>query len=328
MDGSVNTILFGISRPEMVADTIPKIRAICDAHGISEQQAIDSVTKNTINLMSQRKHQNPKVKIVAHVDYAIQLWHSPMLKDFFSPNVLERILSFVDYIFTAEPAMAHYLYSVMGGKRDVFLIPHPSNVHALKSMHKGIVERYGGKQFKENIIRSIIHRYDNNWMAPYIVTNNSFDKTAPGAPLCAAIAMDGSNQFVTELRSMGWEYVEVGSPHELWLEKMARTRVLVDSYHNINTYGRSCVEAACMKTPLIGSSITYLQDIIFPKITSAPNHIQDQCDMLNRLLTDGGFVKEVTDYAYEKVDMVNYENSRNNFELMLNGGMVPFLKGR
>lgn len=327
MSGEFNTILFGISRPEMVADTINNVREIAAKYNLQDADILARSTGQAFHLIEERKKIDKEVKIVAHVDYAIQLWHTPMLREFFNPRILSRILSNVDYIFTAEPFMGEWLYSLLGQKRDVYFIPHPTNTFALKQIRENLIKSYGGKQFKENSIRAIIHRYDNNWAAPFVVLD-FLDKTDLRSPIPIYVAMDGNQQFVTELRSFGCDYVEVGTPHEAWIEKLARTRILIDSYHNINTYGRSPVECACLGTPIVGSSATYLQSILFPDTTSEPNSLVKQIEDVKKLLSDEDFYLQVCKKAYNKVEEFNYLNSRNKFEGMLNGTLEPKWKAK
>lgn len=321
MDNEFNTILFGISRPEMVADTIPRVNALVQELKKSPDEIINQITRDIPLMLEERKSKDPNIKIVAHVDYGVQLWHSPMLKEFFGPHPLARILNNVDVIFTAEPVMGEWIHALTG--RPVYHIPHPTNVMALKQLQDNLEDKYNHKNMKENSVRCLIHRYDNNWIAPFIVCETTINKKDPDSPMVVYIAMDGSQQFVTELRSMGCEFVEMGSPHQAWLEKLSRTRVMVDSYHSISTYGRSPVECACMKTPIVGSDITYLQPILFPEITTKPHGVLEQKKMLNRLLKDKTFYDDTVNYAYDKVEMVNYDNSRKQFEMMMEGKLEP-----
>lgn len=323
MEEEFNVLLFGISRPEMAADTIPRVEALAKENKWSVEEALTNIALGMPNIVSERKKKDKKLKIVAHVDYAIQLWHSPMLKEFFGPYPLARILSNVDYIFTAEPNMGNWIHAITG--RPVYFIPHPTNVLALKQMQNEIETKYRGN-VKENIVRAVIHRYDNNWIAPFIVCETGINKLDPNSPVSVYIAMDGGQQFITELRSVGCEFVEIGTPHEMWLDKLSRTRILVDSYHAINTYGRSPVECACMKTPIIGSDVTYLQGILYPELTTKPNDVLKQRQLLVKLLNDKGYYDSVVDFAYKNVDIVNYDNSRKKFEGMINGELEPTWK--
>lgn len=326
LEGEFNVILFGISRPEMVANTINRVKKLAEVSNIDEkiiesnpqlqneitEQILKTSVSNLLHIIKERKGKGD-VKIAAHVDYAVQLWGTPILKEYFSPLALTKTLEDVDYIFSAEPVMGEWVHALTG--RDVYFIPHPTNVDAIKQNFISTT--------KENIIRVLIHRYDNNWIAPFLVAEKSFDKLDSNSPLVSYIIMDGNQRFNTELRSMGCEWVEGGVSHPEWLKRLSQTKVIIDSYHQINTYGRSVVECAAVKTPIIGSDATYLQKVLFPELTTGPNEVLKQQEILNRLLKDSKFYKKVIDYAYNKVDEYGYDKSREKFTKMLTGELKP-----
>jgi glycosyltransferase involved in cell wall biosynthesis len=131
-----------------------------------------------------------------------------------------------------------------------------------------------------------------------------------------AVLLDGHpNNQVTKLPF--FQFVRPGMEYPQWLEFLKQARVVVDSYHNMHTYGRNAVDCACLKVPVIGSDVVHAQKILFPELTTEPNDVLEQRSLLKKLISDEKFYREVTDYAYEKVDIFGYESSAEKFENMI-----------
>jgi hypothetical protein len=248
---------------------------------------------------------------VFHIDYAVQMWKEI---DAFSPGFLRHVLEQADILFTADILQGHAMYALLGGTRDIYFLSHPTNIMPLK--HIG-----AQTHSKENVIRTIVHRYDNEWMMPFIA--NIPLREVQDAYKNIMVLLDGNPQFNIHLKSMGVDLIESGMRHSDWIKKLARTSIVLDSYHWFSNYGRTPVECACTQTPIVGTTGTYLQNILFPETTTKQGHVDEQAEIMLRLIHDKKFYSEVQKYALEKVEEYGYDKRRERFIDMIEGRLEP-----
>jgi hypothetical protein len=260
-------IFLGLSRPEMEGLMISRIR--------------EEIGENSNTL------------IVVCVDYAIEIWHQT-----FNMHALELELKKADIIFTGEPMMKNQLEALTG--MPIELVPHPTNTRVVKQFGIPIEQR-------QPAIVCLIHRYNNDWIPPYLVVKDFKDIHN------YAIMLDGSQQNIITKMPF-FQFVRPGVDYEPWINFVKQAKIVLDSYHNMHTYGRNVVDCACLKVPVVGTDQVYAQPILFPDLTTKPNDILEQRKLVARLKSDLDFYKKVTDYAFEKVDDFGYDASSQRFE--------------
>ena len=269
-------IFMGLSRPEMEGLLISEIR--------------------------EELGNNSNTKIVVCVDYAIEIWHNT-----FNMKALQRELQIPNIVFTGEPKMKNQLEVLTG--RKVHLLEHPTNTRVIKQLALPIDQR-------KNAILCLIHRYNNDWIPPYLVVKDFHDIDN------YAILLDGSQSNIIQ-RMPFFQYVRPGTEYDQWLDFARQGKILLDSYHNIHTYGRNSVDCACLRVPVIGTNLVHAQNILWPQLTTEPNDLIHQRDLVARLKSDQDFYKEVTDYAYDNVDQFGYQSSLEKFQKMVESYDVP-----
>ena len=231
-----------------------------------------------------------KTKLVICIDYAVELWQNT-----FQPYLLEQELCQADMVFVSEPSMLEHVRALINDKRPVHHIPHPTNIEPLMKMRKDVELR------SEEII-ALVHRYDNNWMAPFIVTKDLPWNTH-------AILLNG--EMVPQLHAF-FKYLKPGLEFLQYLDFASRKKVLVDSYHRIHTYGRSAVDCAAIGLPCVGSNWQWAQTLLWPNITTEPAYLQQQKEIVIKLMEDDVFYKEQIEYADTKLDFFSYENRKKD----------------
>jgi hypothetical protein len=336
MEEKPDFILVGLSRPEMLSflseDIENALRSgvnlVNDPMQIGRRPfgktvyhpSHDNIAKsgvspleNTMNQLSNlEKVMDVKSLKIFHIDYAVQMWKEV---DVFAPGFMRKVLESADYLFTADDAIGNAMYTLLAGSRDIYLIPHPTNVFAIKEITRDIKE-------KDQIIRCLVHRYDNEWYVPFLA--NFPLRLCNDAYKMIMVLFDGNPQFGTHIKSLGADHVEYGVRHSQWIrERLAKTYACLDSYHWFNNYGRSVVECAASRTPIVGCDCTVLQPILFPELTTNRGCIHEQAELLLKLMYDKPLYKKCQEYAYNKVDDYGYDNSRQKFLQMVNGEMEP-----
>jgi len=232
-----------------------------------------------------------KTKLVVCIDYAIELWDRS-----FQPYLLEQELRQADMIFVSEPAMKQSVKALINDSRPVHHIPHPTNVEPIKKMRKEI-------ELRSEEIVALIHRYDNNWLAPFMTTKDLPWNTH-------AIFLNG--EMAPQFHAF-FKYIKPGLEFMQYLEFASRKKVLVDSYHRIHTYGRSAVDCAAIGLPCVGSNWQWAQKFLWPNLTTEPSYLLDQKEIIIKLMEDDAFYKECLDYSDSKLDFFSYENRKNDF---------------
>jgi len=232
------------------------------------------------------------------VDYAVEIWDGT-----FNMHALELELKKCDLVFTGEPAMRNQLEALTN--MPIELIEHPTNVRVLKPLAKPLEER-------QNAVLCLIHRYNNDWIPSYITVKDMPEINN------YAICLDGNpNNLIKKMPF--FQNTRPGVEYEQWIGFLSQAKVVIDSYNNFHTYGRSAVDCACLKVPCIGTEMIHAQPILWPELTTKGNDVLGQRKILKRLVSDKDFYKQVTDYAFEKVDEFGYASSLSKFENMIKG---------
>lgn len=232
-----------------------------------------------------------KTKVVVVIDYAHELWQST-----FNPWQLENELMQADMIFTAEPTMGSAVNAIIGGRKPVHHIVHPSNVDAIEQISKPIENRM-------DQMASIIHRYDNNWLSVHLVDKNlSIDNHV--------VLLDPG----IELQVLAFfKFTKHGFKFTEYLNWVSQCKLILDSYHKIHTYGRTPVDNASLKMPTVGSDWTYSQQYLWPELTVPAGDVWAQVKIIEKLLKEKEFYTDCVEYASEKVDRYRYPNRVKEF---------------
>ncbi len=255
-------IFIGMSRPELEGVTASRIR--------------------------EKLGNNSKTKLVICIDYAIELWQGV-----FQPHSLEHELMQADMIFVSEPMMQSHVKALLNDRKPVFHIPHPSNLDAMRQYYKP-------KDLRTEEIATIVHRYDNNWLDPFLVTKD--------LPWNNHVVLLDPNIMV-HLYAF-FQYMKPGFEFTQYLDWISRMSVCLDSYHKIHTYGRTAVDNACLQLPTVGADWTWAQKYLWPDLTAEAGDVYAQKQMIQRLFAEPEFYDDCVEKAMEKVELFSYENRR------------------
>jgi len=250
---------------------------------------------NLMSLIREELGVNSKTKVVANVDYAVEMW--PMA---FNATHLRHELDKADYIFAAEKSMVSHLKALMNN-RTIHYFSHPTDLRTLKKLGQPIEGR-------QNRNLAIIHRYDNNWMDMYIATKDLKGIETYAVLLDPGIQVECLPYF---------QFTVNGLPYPQFMEMLSHSRICMDSYHKMHSYGRMPVECACLRVPIVSTDWVTSATEIWPEITVPAGDIFAQREMAQRLIDDPAFYKTVTDLAYDRVEACGYEASMHNFLKML-----------
>ena len=229
---------------------------------------------------------NSKTKIIVCIDYAVELWPVNL-----NPHLMIPELLCADVIFSSEPVMAQNIRSLVNNQVPVHHVFHPSDVEKIKKLRKPF-------ELRNNHIIAMIHRYDNNWLQPWLVVKDIPITTV-------AVCLDGN---VEGFMHQYFQAINPGMEFQQYLEWSSMQKLIVDSYHKVHTYGRSAVDAACLGIPNVGSIVTAAQPLLWPDLTTLPGDTIGQRILVERLLNDDKFYEETVEKASEQVEVFNYEN--------------------
>lgn len=235
---------------------------------------------------------NSNTKLVICIDYAIELWQGV-----FNPYSLGLELLNADMVFVSEPTMQSYVRSVVNDKIKIYHIPHPTDINAISSL-------YQPKNLRSDEIVAVIHRYDNNWLAPFLATNNLREWNTHAVLLDASIEPHLHSFF---------KYTHPGQEFMQYMGWLSRKKVIIDSYHKIHTYGRSAVDGACLQIPVVGGSWQWAQKYLWPELTTEPGQVFEQQEIIRKLMTDDNYYDNVVEQALDKLNFFSYEERKKDF---------------
>lgn len=232
-------------------------------------------------------------KIVVNNDYTVELWaNSGGAFEF--PATLAHELEGADMIFGTEPNMVGTLEVLTG--RKVHLIVHPGFIKRLKTLTP---------KRKLDVVSVVHHRYDNNGIIPGVAMKNIGLKTR-------LIGYDSSSdrgRFSTETL---YNYILAGTNYMDFCQQLMESKVVLDPF-TLTSQSRVGWDCAALGVPLVGSYRNYSVQQCFPRTMVSPHNAKEMREMVQKVLTDDKFRQEVIDYAREKVEMINYENSKSAY---------------
>lgn len=260
-----DVIFVGLSRPEIEGVLMTKIR--------------------------QEIGYNSSTLLIATVDYAIPLWQNS-----FNLHTFEQELKQADVIFVPEPSALSSVRTLVNDRVPVVFMPHPTDTATLKRFAQPIEKRH-------NALLVLIHRYDNNWYIPAVVTKD-IDYID-----IYAIFLDGQLElYITPY----FQYVRAGAKFSEYIKFAARARIVLDSYHQIANYGRSAVDNACLMLPTVATDKCFASTQLWPRLTTKANDAWSQKQLIHKLYTDKEFYQSCAEEAFNKVDNFGYDACRAN----------------
>jgi glycosyltransferase involved in cell wall biosynthesis len=245
-----------------------------------------NITQKNLPLLSKiiPKINRNKTKILANVDYAVELWSSA----FHHPTLLFQELDKCDYIFSVESLGASVLEDNL--KRDIPIIPHPVDV-------KSISELRTTERFLR--VTAINHSYDNCYMQAFLSMNS-----LPESYVTAIVGAGDIAQNVLHL----FDEVQMRLSFDQMLEYLSKSYCIVDPY-SVHSYGRTTIEAAALGVPCIGSHNIESMRVLFTDLIADCNNPISIKNLLEYIINDSKFYTEVCKKAILNAEYYSLESS-------------------
>lgn len=260
-----------------------------------------------LSLIREKLSKDTNTIIVACVDYAVEMWQNT-----FNPIHMKIELEKSDFIFAAETSMISHIKALLP-HRDIYHLVHPTDTLALKSR---FVKDY---DLRRNALISVIHRYDNNWLDMHLATSGINDIDTYALMLDPSIEVELLKFFKFTKRPVSY-----GN----FMEFLSEAKICIESYHRMHSYGRVAVECACVKVPIVSTDMVTSAKMLWPETTIPAGDVYAQKRMIRKLIDDKDFYKEVTEKAFNNVEVVGYQNSVNMFMQMIMGKLPHYHKER
>ena len=240
---------------------------------------------------------NKHTKIVANLDYTVELWQQSF--DYLYP--LKEGLRGADMIFGTEHHMSNAMELITG--RKVYITPHPCHVKRLKSQR---AER------KKPIISIIWHRYDNVAMLPSLIPKDlgykvrllGYEDSADRKKFCTATFYDdilGATNYID------------------FCNQLQESLVVIEPF-TLTSHGRSTIDCAALGIPVIGSERVESCRRCFPHTLFDPWDVKKGRELLKKVLTDEEFRKKVINTAQKEVEYYSHKNCADRFFKFLEKG--------
>jgi len=250
------------------------------------------INGHTINsrLISRAKDMvGDDVKVITAVDYAREIWSRTI------PDILHHLrheLLAADFIWTADGAHIPYLQALTNGQRHINFLPHPVDVDKL-STHAVT------KEDREKDVSVYIHRYDNDWVTPWLATKNL---PWPMLVICGADIAPTLPPYFQDVRQP--------MPFVEYVPWQAQRYVSLDSCNMIHTFGRMQVENAALGIPTVGTENVEAQKFLWPRLVTKAGDAVKQAELVARLFDDTAFYDEVVKYAAIHARWYSHENAK------------------
>lgn len=238
--------------------------------------------------------EDSKTKIVVNNDYTTEIWGGA----FNNPDTLAREIQTADMIFGTEYYQVSALSELVG--RQVYIIPHPSDVKRLKSLPEIP---------KKDIISTIWRRYDKHSYIPSLAVRNLGLTTQ-------LIGYDKSQDKKMWLTTTLFDWVLAGTNFFDFCDQLRESKVVYDPF-TFHSYNRAIVDCAAMGVPVVGSNRTQAINVCYPFTKVDPYDVTAARRLIERLLTDEEFKKKVIDHAAMAVEYYNHVNSLQKYLMAL-----------
>lgn len=266
------------------------------------------LTESLITDIRKRIGWNSKTKIVVNIDYSVEIFGR--CEDFKKPYQVARDLESADMIFATEPRQLEALQVLLSDDKKIHLIPHPTAVNELKGLYMPVDERLRKNKHPKPVILVNLHRWDFNYLLPFFALKPRDDKRLDYENYVSNIN-EHDLQELNKARLL-YRHHLVPMPFSRFMEFSRMFYVALDSY-TLYSYGRFCLDFACLGIPVVGSETCDSQKRIFPELTTHQFDVKKQYEILKELRYNREFHQEVINKGMEEVEFYNYENSRGRF---------------
>ena len=251
------------------------------------------------------RFKNSDTKVVVCNDYAIELY------SWFPQHMWDVVNSIkgADMYFGTEPMSANMLASILPKGSPVYTMPHPADTVELKSRAKKI--RKNEKYAQQDLTGVFYHRYDNQTITPWAVTKDLPYQSV----LLGYMSGEKGDKNNWKTTNMFDRLVAYGG-HDEHYKALAQTRIGYDPTQ-FHTWGRSVVEAACLKMPCIGSDRTYSMKALYPEYAHNPSDVKAIKQDLVNFIANPDLRVDAAERAYGQVDMYSLENAAKKFTVAL-----------
>jgi len=241
--------------------------------------------------------------LILSTDYTFENFEN----GFIHPLDMHEAAKCADFIFAQEPAQQglwnYIVKEYMKKPWTVPLVPHPVNTEGIKAMYVAPEQRL-------DMIAYLYHKYDRQTVIPSMLLDGL------GIPSLMMGYLDV--QALKAGRGAGKE-VPAGFFHfnAGWLDwktyiYVLRHCTLALDYYVLSSYSRFPQETACLGIPMVCSTHSYTGTLLYPETSHSPYDLPALRASLERLVKDEEFWKKTADYAFEKVETMNWHNSVEN----------------
>lgn len=226
---------------------------------------------------------------------------------FIHPLDMHKACKCADFIYAQEPAtqsLSNYIVKEYM-KRDwsVPLIPHPADTERIKAMYVKPEQRLDMAAYP-------YHKFDRQLVIPSMLLDGL------GIPVMMLGFLD--IQAMKAGRGSGKE-IPAGFFHfnAGWLSwktyiYMVRHCTIALDYYVIHSYSRVSQEFACLGIPAVCTTHSYSGTLLYPETSHDPCDLFALRKSLDKLVKDEEFWQKTADYAFEKVEEMNWHNSVEN----------------
>lgn len=273
--------------------TVKHIREMAEA----DYQKYDIVH---VNLCGVNAPHIPKIKeylkgsstiLITNQDYATENFQ----EGFKRPKDFYEAIKAADFVFCQEPWSTNFMQFLidthMREKKKVECIPHPVDTEGLKRYKLDYEQRI-------DLIAVQYHRYRNELLIPSMISWGLKYPTVLFGYVGGNIPV-GLFNFTAPM--MDWKK---------YFYVLAHCSLAFDYVSLYHCMGRFPEECACLGIPCVTTSHIYTGLKLYPKVCHEPMDLKGLRNSLKRLIEDQELYHEVADYAYERVEEFNWENSK------------------
>jgi hypothetical protein len=242
-------------------------------------------------------------KLILSTDYTFEIFEN----GFGDPLDMHQGAKCADFIFAQEPAqqgLFNYIVTEYMKKMwTVPLIPHPVDTQGIKAMYVDPDKRI-------DKIAYVYHKFDRKITVPSMLLDGlGIPSTMFGFLDVQAIqAGRGSGKEIPA----GFFHFNAGVlPWKTYMYELKHYTFGFD-YYVLHSYSRVPQEFACLGIPAVCSTHSYSGSILYPETSHSPYDLPALRKSLERLVKEPEFWKKTADYAFEKVETMNWNNSVEN----------------
>jgi len=246
---------------------------------------------------------NSDTQLILSTDYTFESFEN----GFLHPLDMHKAAKCADFIFAQEPAQQglfnYIVKEYMKRKWTVPLVTHPVDTD-------GIKQQYVKPEQRLDMIAYVYHKFDRQLTIPSMLLDGL------GIPALMLGFLD--IQAIQAGRGPGKE-IPAGFFHfnAGWLEwktylYMLRHCTIGFDFYVIHSYSRVPQEFACLGIPAVTTTHSYTGTILYPETSHSPYDLPAIRKNLEMLIKDRELWKKTADYAFEKVESMNYKNSVEN----------------